>query len=186
MHPVPMEQGVFVNPFTMARPNLNEVPVFYHNYIRLVPEKDLLSALRNQTPVLLRFLNRIPPAKRNYRYARGKWTIQELVQHIIDAERVFTYRALCFARQDQTPLPGFDENSYAASSRAQKRNWKDLMLELKSLRQSTELLFASFDRKQLDSKGTANNNPISVRAIGFIVAGHAWHHVNVLRERYLS
>lgn len=170
----------------MARPNLNEVPSFYHNYVRRVPENDLMPALRNQTPSFLRFLNRIPAAKRNYRYARGKWTIKELLQHMIDAERVFAYRALCFARQDKTALPGFDENSYAASSKAQKRNWEDMIAEFKSLRQSTELLFASFDRQQLGSKGIANNNPISVLAIGFIVTGHAYHHLHILRERYLS
>lgn len=170
----------------MPRPNLNEVPVFYHNYIRLVPENDLRTALAHQTPALLRFFNRVPVAKRNYRYAKGKWSIKELLQHIIDAERVFCYRALCIARGEQASLPGFDENSYAANAKTAKRDWKEMMQELKAIRQSTELLFNAFDKQQLACTGIANNNRISVLAIGFIVAGHAWHHMKIARERYLN
>lgn len=169
----------------MARPALTDIPAWYRGYTSLVKENDLLTALRKQTPELTRFFSRIPVAKRSYRYAKGKWSVRELLQHIIDAERIFCYRALCFARQDKTPLPGFDENSYAANAKTAKRDWKDLINEWKAVRQATILLFDSFDKQQLSSTGTANNNPVSVLAIGFIVAGHAMHHVNILSERYL-
>ena len=170
----------------MPRPDLQQVPAFYHRYINLAPGNDVKKVIREQTAQLIRFLSKIPEKKRSYRYARGKWSVQEVLQHMIDAERVFAYRALCFARKDKTPLPSFDENAYAANARAARRQWKDLMEELKSVRRSTELLFDSLGKEQLQHTGTANNNPVSVMAIGFIIAGHANHHLQVLRERYLA
>jgi len=169
----------------MPRPDLNTVPVWYHGYIKLVKESNLMDALKKQTPSPIRFFNSIPPAKRNYRYAKGKWTIKEVLQHIIDAERVFAYRSLCFARKDSTSLPGFDENDYADNAKSTKRDWNEMMEELKAVRRSTELLFRSFNKDQLHFVGTANNNPVSVLAIGFIIAGHATHHITIIKERYL-
>lgn len=170
----------------MPRPDLNEVPAWYHGYINAVEGNDFLAALKKQTPTFLRMLNKIPLAKRNFRYAKGKWSIQELLQHIIDAERVFAYRALCFARKDKTPLPSFDENEYAANSKASKREWADMVAEFKAVRHSTELMFSSFEKDQLRSVGIANNNPVSVLAIGFILVGHLAHHLNVINTRYLA
>lgn len=141
--------------------------------------------MKKQTPELLRFLGKIPATKHNYRYAKGKWTIKELVQHMLDAERIFAYRALCFARKDKTALPGFDENDYANNAKAKKRHWKELIEELKLVRVANEIMFRSFDKSQLQSAGTANNNQISVNAIGFIMVGHTTHHMNIMRERYL-
>lgn len=108
-----------------------------------------------------------------------------MLQHIIDAERVFAYRALCIARGDTTPLPGFDENAYAAKSKGDNRSWNDLLEEFRTVRRSTELLFASFDKDQLNDSGVASGKPVYVEGIGYIISGHALHHVNVLKARYL-
>ncbi len=170
----------------MPRPDLTRVPDFYHNYINQAKGNDLMKVLRKQTGSFLQFLKKIPKDKRNYRYAEGKWTIKELLQHIIDAERIFAYRALCFARKDATPLPSFDENSYAANAKGESRKWKDLVNEFLVVRWSTEYLFDSFDDEQLETAGTASGKSNYVLAIGFIIAGHANHHINVMKERYLT
>src|SRR6185503_4511277 len=167
------------------RPDLSRVPSFYHNYISQVPENDLVEAFPKQTPAFIQFIESIPPEKHDYRYAEGKWTIKEVLQHIIDAERIFGYRALRFARKDPTFLPGFDENNYANSAKADRREWKGLVEEFKAVRMSSEYMFRSFDKDQLDAAGTANNNSIYVLGIGFIVVGHSLHHLKVLKERYL-
>jgi DinB superfamily len=169
----------------MPRPDLTTIPEWYHRYIKKVAGNDPVAAMREQTPVMLRFFNKLPVEKRNYRYAKDKWTIKEMLQHIIDAERVFAYRGLCIARKETTSLPGFDENDYALASKAKKRDWADMMEELKTLRRSTEILFGSFDREQMSSVGIANNNPVSVLAIAFILTGHIYHHMDVISERYL-
>jgi hypothetical protein len=107
------------------------------------------------------------------------------LQHIIDAERVFTYRALTFARKDKTPLPGFDENNWAAESRSAQRSWKDLRDEFKTIRKSTELLFGSLDQEQLLAEGIAGNHPANSLAMGFVCTGHLLHHIQIIKERYL-
>jgi DinB superfamily len=169
----------------MARPNLTRVPEWFHGYINQVKENNLDAALKTQSGYLFKFLKKIPAAKHNYRYAKGKWAIKEVLQHLIDAERVFTYRAMCIARKETINLPGFDENIYADNSKANKRNWNDMVEEFKALRKATELLFLSFDKTQLDTSGTSNNNPIYVNAICFVAVGHVEHHVRILREKYL-
>lgn len=166
-------------------PDLSRVGAWYHNYIKLVPETDLISAFANQDNNLIEFFSNIPASKRGYRYAEGKWTIQEVLQHIIDAERVFTYRALRFARKDSTPLHGFDENLYAANAKADTRQWDDLMEEFIHTRKSSEFFFCSLDEDQLEANGISSGSPIYVRALGYIVIGHPLHHRNVLKERYL-
>jgi hypothetical protein len=159
---------------------------FYQRYINPVKEKDVIKAIKKNSADFIKLLNKIPHKKINYAYADGKWTIKELLQHIIDAERVFVYRALRFSRKDATPLSSFDENSWAANSRGADRKWDDLVKEFKSLRKSTELLFESFNDEQLLSKGTASNYEINVLALGFIAAGHVAHHENIIKERYLG
>ena len=170
----------------MPRPDLGRVPEYYHKYIAQVEEDDLMDALQKQNRSFLRFLKEIPKDKRNYRYAEDKWTIKEVLQHIIDAERIFGYRALCFARKDATSLPSFDENNYAANSKGELRKWKELVKEFEAVRQSTITLFASFDNEQLETAGTASGKSNYVLGIGFIIAGHANHHANVIKERYLN
>ena len=169
----------------MPRPDLTRVPEYYHKYINQVEGDDLCKIFKEQSCSLLEFLDEIPKKKRNYRYAEDKWTIKEILQHIIDAERVFAYRALCFARKDSTPLPSFDENNYAASAKAENRKWKELVKEFKAVRESTEILFNSFDDEQLNSSGVASGKPIYVLGIGYIVAGHVNHHCQIIKERYL-
>jgi uncharacterized damage-inducible protein DinB len=171
--------------FTMPRPDLSRVPVFFHNYINQVPEDDLHESFRIQTPALFEFLETIPADKHNYRYAEEKWTIKEVIQHMIDAERIFAYRALRFARKDNTPLPGFDENEYTRHSKAGDRKWSDLIEEFKIVRKSSEYLYSSFDKEQLESEGVSNNNPNYVLGMAFITIGHTLHHKNILQERYL-
>lgn len=169
----------------MARPDLSRVPEWFHRYIAQVEGDDLLPELTQQQSSFIQFLENLPADKRDYRYGPDKWTIKEVLQHIIDTERVFDYRALCIARGEQQSLPGFDENEYAANSKAQKRNWNDMLEEFKAVRRSTEIMFASFDNEQLEAAGISNKNPIYVLAIGFIIAGHVTHHLNVIKERYL-
>ncbi|MES1219693.1 MAG: DinB family protein [Bacteroidota bacterium] len=169
----------------MARPDLSLVPAFYHNYINQVLGDDLTKAFKKESPSLFEFIETIPIEKYDYRYAEGKWTLRELLQHMIDAERVFAYRALRFARKDLTPLPGFDENKYAANSKADKRSWEDLTDEFKVVRKSSEYLFSAFDEDQLNATGISNNNSIPVLALGYIIIGHPIHHMNIITQRYL-
>jgi hypothetical protein len=170
----------------MARPDLSRIPDFYHNYINEAEDDNLIDALERNAKNFIKLLKEIPNKKRDYSYAEGKWTIKELLQHVIDGERIFAYRALCFARKDATPLPGFEENDYAENSKAGKRKWKDLVKEFKTVRESTIILMNSFDEEQLETSGTANGYSNYVLALGFIIAGHAAHHAKVLKERYLK
>lgn len=169
----------------MPRPDLSRVPEFYHGYINTVKEDDLLAGLKSSTGNLFALLNSIPPKKHDYRYAEGKWTIKEVVQHMIDGERVFSYRALRFARKDDTPLPGFDENLFAQTAKADKRKWSDLLEEFAALRKASEAMFSSFDNEQLEQSGVASESPTYVLGIGYILAGHVNHHCGIIKERYL-
>ena len=170
----------------MPNVDLSRVPSFYHNYIRQVKQSDLAAAFQTHTIELTGLLRTIAPDKWDYRYAVGKWTIKEVVQHIIDAERIFCYRALRFARMDATPLPGFDENFYAENAEAGKRTSEELIAELETVQRSSVHLFNSFSENQLERSGVSNNNSIYVKAIGYIIVGHALHHKNILVERYLG
>ena len=167
------------------RPDLSRVPNFYHNYISQVPENELIEAFNTETPLFIQFIENIPTHKHDYRYAEGKWTIKEVLQHVVDAERIFAYRALCFARKDHTSLPGFDENTYADNSKADKRKWDELVGEFKVVRMASEYMFTSFDDEQLEATGTANNNSVYVLAVGYILVGHCAHHMKIIKERYL-
>jgi uncharacterized damage-inducible protein DinB len=162
------------------------VPEYNQGYINAVKEDNLQEALAKNTRQFRKLLKSLPHKKINYAYAEGKWTIKEMLQHIIDAERVFVYRALSFARKDTSPLPGFDENTWAITSKAPKRSWNNLLDEFKALRAATESFFASLDDDQLQYTGTANNNTISVAGIGFVCAGHVAHHINIIKVRYLA
>lgn len=169
----------------MPKPELSTIPSFYHTYVNRVQEDDILTALRNSNEKTTSALHSIPAEKWTFRYAEGKWSILEMVQHMIDTERIFAYRALCIARGEKASLPGFDENAYAATSGADYRIKDDLLEEWSVVRNATILLFQSFKEEHLQRKGTANNNPIGVVAIGFIAAGHGLHHLSILQERYL-
>lgn len=169
----------------MPRPDPARVPDYFHKYINQVQENDLMDALQKQQDSFLSFLETVTAEKSLYRYAEGKWSIKEVVQHIIDTERIFIYRALCFARKETASLPGFDENAYADNSAADKRDWQSLIDEFRAVRNSAVLLFRSFNEEQLNSGGISNGNSNYVLGLGFIIAGHVTHHASILKERYI-
>lgn len=159
---------------------------FFDRYISLVEETELMNAFEVLTEEGHAFWLDITEEQGNFRYAEGKWSIKEVLQHIIDTERIFSYRALAIARGDTTALPGYDENLYAQNSEADPRSMDDLVDELFSVRNSTMLLFNSLTDEALNRVGTANGAPISALAIGFIIVGHETHHMKVVQERYLN
>ena len=169
----------------MPKPIAADYPEYFGRYISQVNEEDIGEAFTNQFPKIENFLQSINEEKAGYAYAPGKWTLKELLQHTIDAERIFDYRALCFARKEIISLPSFDENLYAKNSNADSRNWKSLSNEFINVRRSTEDLFKSLSDEMLQQKGTANNNSTSVLSVGFIIIGHVYHHIKVVEEKYL-
>jgi len=166
------------------RPLPSDTPAFYQGYVNAAPGQDLLESLAH-ADAGFGGLAKLSPALGDHRYAPGKWSIKEVVQHVIDSERVFVYRALRFARNDRTPLPGFDENDYAPASEAGRRSMDDLLHESATVRASTLALYGSFTADMLERRGAANNNTISVLALGWIIAGHAAHHLRIIHQRYL-
>lgn len=146
----------------------------------------LADALRHAGQVTQEVVFSIPEEKGTYRYAEGKWTIKELLNHMMDAERVFAYRALRFSRNDRTPLASFDENAYATEANAHGRAMHQLAREMQWLRETTIDLYASLTPQMLRREGTASNQKISVGNLGYVIAGHDLHHCNILRERYLN
>jgi len=169
----------------MPKPSPSTHPTYFQKYIDLVPEEDLSVAFQKQYSKISAFLHSINEEKSAHAYAPGKWTIKELMQHITDTERIFAYRSLCFARNEQASLPGFDENEYAVHSNAGQRSWKELAEEFLLVRKTTEVLFNSFTTAALNNSGTANNNPATAASMGFTAIGHVYHHINILKERYL-
>lgn len=166
------------------RPQPEEYAPFYETYVRLVPENDLMDAFQHAMDEIHGALDSIPADKADYAYAEGKWTVKQLLQHIIDTERVFSYRAVCIARGDKQPLPGFDENEYAAAANGETRSLKDMKEELLALRHSVYLMFKGFKPDMLKQIGTASSKPISTLALGYITIGHIRHHFTILRDRY--
>lgn len=165
----------------------DEFPEYCVAYINEVKCLDIVEALEDNLNGFIDFIqNRVTNDRYEYRYQEGKWSIKEIVQHIIDAERVFAYRALRFSRFDITPLPGFEEDDYVKFSDADNRTMEDLLEEFVWVRKSTIKMFESFSEEMLLHKGTASEKTISVRAIGYVITGHCIHHQNVIKERYLS
>lgn len=167
----------------MNPPQIQEYPTWYKQYIDLV-NGDVLEILEKQITEITTFINSIA-TKADYAYAPGKWTVKELLGHIIDTERVMAYRLLCFARNDKSKLPGFDENEYASSAHFANRSIQSLAEEFAVVRKANMFLLNSLNEEELNRTGIANNNPISVKALVFILAGHAIHHINIVKERYL-
>ncbi len=170
--------------------NSNQLPVseysnFNATYIKAAANVELIEELEICLHEFIRFVQNIPMDKFDYRYAEGKWTIKDIIQHVIDTERIFAYRALRISRNDTTPLPGFEENDYVENTKANERGIQDLLAEFSAVRYATLFLFKSFSEEQLKRMGTASGTAISVRAIGFIIIGHQKHHQNVFQERYL-
>jgi hypothetical protein len=169
-----------------VRPDPAEYDPYYGRYVERVEQEDVLDALEEQLDETLRLLGGLEPAIGEYRYAPGKWTVKQVVCHMLDTERIFGVRALCVARGDTQPLPGFDENAYAEESGADRRSINDLAKEFELVRRSNIALYRSLDGHAWQRIGNANGSAVSVRATAWIVAGHAAHHVRVLRERYLE
>jgi hypothetical protein len=168
----------------MLKPSPTAYHAAFQRYVDQVPEEKLFTAFKNQLPAINEFIASVSEEHSLYAYAEGKWTLKEMLQHIIDGERVFAYRALCIARKDTTSLPGFEENEYAANSNANNRTWQSLADEFLAVRKTTEMLFESFTEEALQAIGVANNNPVSVAALGFITIGHFYHHKKIADERY--
>jgi hypothetical protein len=168
----------------MNKTQIAAMPAYFDRYINLTQDEDLDIVLQLSLQQLQHLNVGYLAEKSHYAYAPGKWTVNEMFQHIIDAERIFAYRALRFSRNDLTPLPGFEEDDYARESKANGRSFQEIIHELIAVRQSSILLFNSFSEEQLQRVGTASNKEISVAAIGFTIAGHQLHHFKVLKERY--
>jgi hypothetical protein len=169
----------------MTRPDSTEYAPYFEKYISLVPEGDIAVTLMLQIDNTLSLIRGLSEAHGDLRYAPGKWSVKEVIGHLIDAERIFAYRALRFARNDATPLPGFDENSFVADAGFGARSLADLAEEFEHTRRSNVCLFKSLDGEPSLRLGVASDNKISVRAIAHIIAGHELHHVGILQSRYL-
>ena len=170
----------------ITKPQDGEFAPYYGKYIQLVPEGDAIGALSSQIVGTVGTLRSVSDTDSLKRYAEGKWSIREVVGHLIDAERIFAYRALRFARNDKTPLPGFEQNDYIAPGKFDARHWPALIAEFEALRQSNLAMFRGFDADAWMRQGTASGNPMTVRAMAYVIAGHELHHMKIVRERYLA
>ena len=167
------------------RPVIGDYAEYYQKYIDLVKGDDIFRILVEQNMESQNVLNSFSESKSNYKYAEGKWTVKEVVGHMMDVERIFAYRALCIARGEQQPLPGMDQNSYVAQGNFNKRQLFDLNYEYRLIRESNILLFGGFDKSVLQNRGTASGYEVTVLALMFMTAGHEKHHLNILLERYI-
>jgi hypothetical protein len=170
----------------LSKPGSDEYAPYYEKYIALLPATDVVTTLQTQMESTRTLLSSIDEANAGYRYAADKWSIKELVGHLIDGERVFAYRALRFARNDQTPLHGFEQDDYVLNGDFEGRTLADLAAEFEHLRRSNILFFQGLSDEAWTRRGTANDTPVSVRAIAHIIAGHEVHHINILKTRYLA
>jgi len=173
-------------PLYLQRPLEGEFIPYYQKYIDLVPDGDLIELLARHADETLALLREQPPEFADHAYAEGKWTVKQVVGHVCDAERIFTYRLLRIARADQTPLAGFDENAYVPAGGFEARTLESLLEEFAAVRQATIALIAGLPDAGWSRSGIANDSPISARALAYILAGHELHHRGVLRSRYLS
>ncbi|MEO8569914.1 MAG: DinB family protein [Ginsengibacter sp.] len=170
----------------ILKSKLGNVPSNMEGYFNEAGDDDLKTSFKKQNLEAEKLFQSINEEKSKYKYAPGKWTLKEVLQHLIDAERVFAYRALAFARKDTNTLPSFDENDYANNSKANDRSWSNLISEFFSVRQSTEFLFDSFSAEALETIGKASSYTIGVNTLGFVIIGHTNHHITIVKERYLN
>lgn len=170
----------------IIKPKPNEYDPYAIMYVKLLPDDGrVLDHLKNNFMKVKKFISSLPKKKLTYRYANDKWTIKEILVHLMDDERIFAYRALRIARGDTTPLPGFEQNDYVPFSHANERSLPDIFAEYKTIRDATLSLFNSFSNEDLLRIGTANDHNVSVRALIYHLAGHELHHMNIIKERYL-
>jgi len=167
------------------KPDLNTIPEFYRGYIQSMLDANYLDLLGNVYADAITILIDISEEKANYAYAEGKWTIKDILQHIIDSERIFTYRMVAISRGEKQAILGYDHDDYVVCAKAKNRSFASLLKEYKNLHQSTNDLIASFSTEMLQMAGNANGNMIKVIDLIYINAGHQKHHIHVLKERYL-
>lgn len=167
-----------------TRPLPSDYPAFYHRYVDAITEGNVLEVLAEQTEEVQQLFDGLDDAQALHRYADGKWSAQEVLGHLVDGERIFGVRALCFARGEQQSLPGFEENDYVAAAKFDDRPLDSILDEWQALRIANLLMFQSFDDEAWQRSGTANNTPITVNALAWIIAGHVRHHLHILHERY--
>ena len=165
--------------------NVDEAGKYYSDYLAFSKGKPLLGQLISSKKAVLNFLSSLSEDDGLYSYDTGKWTVKEVIGHLIDIERTFSYRALAFARGETESLPGYDHNDYVVKANLNSQSVEQLKQQYQSERESVILLFKSFSDEMLMRKGTASNNPFTVRSLGFIIAGHEQHHLKIIRERYL-
>ncbi|MBA9077510.1 MULTISPECIES: DinB family protein [Rufibacter] len=170
----------------IQRPSPEEYNPYFENYLQLVPEHaDVLELLQKQQQEVVQLFGRVSEGEADFAYAPGKWTVKELLGHMVDTERIMAYRALCVARGEQAPLPGFEENLYVQNGHFQERTLQSLLAEHQVVREGTLALFQNMPAQALTRVGNANGGPATARALAFIIAGHERHHFNILKERYL-
>lgn len=169
----------------ITKPAEEQIPEYYRGYVAACSESDMIESLQNGLNEFVVMAGSIPFVKENYSYAPGKWSVKEVMLHMIDSERVFGYRALRFSRLDPTPLHNFHENDYTIHSNAENRTIISLQKEFESLRLSHIEMFNGMTEEMLEFVGNANKRDMSVSAIGWMMAGHAKHHVKVIKEVYL-
>ena len=167
------------------RPGTDEFAPYYGRYINLIGDTDILELLANQIHETLETFGALREDQANFRYAPGKWTIKEMVGHMVDTERIMAYRALRFARNDQTPLPGFEQDDYVKFGGFEHCRLADLLAEFKVIRDASLRMFNGLEAEAWTRSGVASGNKMSVRALAYIIAGHEQHHRNILREKYL-
>lgn len=175
-----------MNGVDAGRPAESEYDPYYRFMIDLVPDEPIKSVLEEQRYEIMGLLGSLDHTTADYRYAPEKWSVKEVLGHVLDTERIFGARALCFARGEQQPLPPFEQDEYVRSAGFDVRSLASLSREFEAVRESTECLFSGFDEEQWDRGGIANNAHMTVRAVAYIIAGHAAHHLAIIRERYLS
>jgi len=168
----------------VSKPSDTEYASYFGRYVGLVPEGEILATLAGQISGTLATLRGVSDADSLKRYAEGKWSIREVVGHMIDTERIFAYRALRIARNDQTNLPGFEQDDYIPAAQFDRRPWSGLLEELEAVRHSTVLMFRGLHEEAWERQGISNGNRMSARAAAYIIAGHELHHMRVLREKY--
>jgi uncharacterized damage-inducible protein DinB len=170
----------------MKHPEKSEYPEYFEQYIKLIPGENVIRALESQMLELQALVSDLPSEKEDFAYAPGKWTIKEVIGHLIDAERVFGYRVLRFARGDSQALPGFDDKKYVPAGKFNKRSFYDLAHEFSILREANIILIKNLSEEELSLRGTADNLEMSARALIFAIAGHSAHHVRTIKLRYLE
>ncbi len=171
---------------TSLRPTASEFAEYYGRYIDKVPAGDIVAILRAQSTESMAILEKVPAARTTFAYAPGKWTLFEVIGHVVDMEWVFTTRALCFARGLAAPMPGVEQDDFVAMAKSARQSWPDLLAQWKALRAANALVFASLDDAAWTRTGTASGYTVSVRALAYIIAGHERHHLGIIRERYLG